>query len=662
MVRSVGGRAVRGLLAAGLWSLAGAAHAGLNPEFTLYRLSNSTFFMDYNGDSVPDRVIGYGAPGDVGLLADVDGDTLSDLIVYRAGGWLIDLRSDGAHDVVLGVGGPTDIPVVGDFLGKGKAGIGIYRPSTGTWYLDQDANGALDHVSTFGGAPGDQPVVADYNGDGRADRAIYNGGVWTVDFGFNGSVDDVYYLGGQPNDLALAGDFDGDWKADNAVFRDGVWFLDYGNDATVNRVYNYGGAGDRPLFGPVNPGSSRFVRAGAVGGNGTQALPFGTIAAAQSGAPDGTIIRIAAGNYPEAVAVFRDNNLTFLGAGTKATHLQGSGDAVVVFESQNVALRNLHVKSPNGRGIINLGSNMTVDRVSTLKNSSHNMLAVNSGAIRGTMLVDSSNLNKSRLGNGLRLEGGVDVTVRRTTIDRNGVAVVEPAPTASGVGRGVESFGDSNLTLEYSSVSRNHDGGLAFVQTSQTVVRYSDISLNGVNGFFFMGSAAGDVYGNTIIDNGTAGARGPSGFNGIEIFNGWTGPYMAIHENWIFGSEGNGIYLGGSAAHVIVANNYFFNNFVGITVNAEPATLTVQGNLFELPPAQANEEGMLIVGPGPVVTVGGPGAQNTFRNYLAAGGVSPAIHCGGTPAPTVSCPIGGNIWDNVDLKVIGCPVSCSSAP
>jgi len=649
----------RPLLAVALVSLCAAAEAGLNPQFTLYRLGNSRFFMDYdNGDSVPNRVVTFGAPGDIGLLADVDGDTLADVIVYRQGGWLIDLRNDGTVDLNHALGGAGDIPVVGDFQGKGKAGIGIFRPSNGFWYLDQDANGTLDHISPFGGGSGDQPVVADYDGDGRADRAIYNAGTWSIDLGFNGTLDSMHYLGGQPNDFAIAGDFDGDWKADNAVYRAGVWFLDYGKDSSIDRTFNYGGPNDRPLFGPVNPASSLFVRSGAVGGNGTQAQPYGTINAALAAAAPGTILRVAAGSYPENILFFNRQNLTLLGAGVDASHLNGGSatapplaptDAVVAFESQNIVLRDLHVKSPDQRGIVNQGSSMTLDRVSTLRNYSHNLLGVGT-AMTATLLVESSNLNASRFGNGLRLEGGVVATIRRSTIDRNGLHVTAPRPTATGVGRGVESFGNSQLTLEYSSVSNNYDGGMLIVGSSTATLRYSAVSLNGINGIFFMDTASADVHDNTIDTNGVAGARGPTtGYNGIEIFDNWTGPQMLIHENSILQNTLNGIYLGGSAVQVTVANNYLFNNWVGFTV-VNSATATVQGNLFELPISQAAEEGMLAVGPGPSVTVGG----NTFRNYLGAD--SPAIHCGGSV--TVVCASGSNAFDNVTVPVAGCPASC----
>jgi nitrous oxidase accessory protein NosD len=656
-------RAAATVLAAALLST-GAAEAGLPPEVTLHRPSISWFFMDYDGgDSVPDRTVAYGLPGDVGLLADVDGDTLADLIVYRGGNWFIDLRNDGTADIIRNLGGPDDLPVAADFNGKGRAGIGIYRPSNGTWYLDINGDGAIDHISVYGGAPGDQPVVADYNGDGRADRAIFNAGVWSIDYNLNGTTDAVHYLG-LAGDLPVAGDFDGDWLADNAVFRGGVWFLDYGNNSSVDRTFNYGGPGDLPLFGPVNPAASLFVRAGAVGGTGTQAQPFGTVNQALAVATPGNILRIGAGNYPENIIVFRRQGLTFLGAGVQGTFFRGGSasggnpqDAMTVFESDDIVLRNLHVKSPDRRGVINQGSALTLDRVSTKKNFSHNALGVGTALRTATLLIDSSDINRSRMGNGLRLEGGVVATVRRSSIDKNGLEVTDPRPTING--RGVESFLDSQLTLEHSSVSQNYDGGLLIVQTSSAIIRNSTISLNGINGIFFLGSPSAEIHGNFILGNGTKGARGAAtGYNGIEVADGWTGPQMLIHENSIFDSTAGGIYIGGSAVNVNVADNHFYNNFLGVTI-ANPANVTLQGNLFELPAVQGAEEGILIVGPGPVVTVGGAG-PNTFTNYLNAGGASPAIHCGGSV--TVSCPAGGNVWQNVDLRVLDCPATCSSAP
>src|SRR5712691_8156525 len=126
MGKRVGRWLRRGALAAAVVALAGAAQAGLPREFTVNRPSTTQFFMDYDdGDGMPNRVVSYGAPGDLGMLADVDGDTLADLM------------NKGTVDRSFFLGDPAggDVPVVGDFLGNGKAGFGVYRKSTGVWYL-----------------------------------------------------------------------------------------------------------------------------------------------------------------------------------------------------------------------------------------------------------------------------------------------------------------------------------------------------------------------------------------------------------------------------------------------------------------------------------------------------------------------------------------------
>src|SRR5262245_48386022 len=124
---------------------AGMAKAGVKTEFALHRPSTTQFFFNYDeGAPIVDRTLFYGAPNDVGLLADFDGDTISDLALYRNGIWFINLMNDGIVDKIVFLGDPLgpDIPVVGDFLGNGKAGIGVFR--NGTWYLSRLADGVVD--------------------------------------------------------------------------------------------------------------------------------------------------------------------------------------------------------------------------------------------------------------------------------------------------------------------------------------------------------------------------------------------------------------------------------------------------------------------------------------------------------------------------------------
>src|SRR5439155_416420 len=214
-----------------------------------------------------------------------------------------------------------------------------------------------------------------------------------------------------------------------------------------------------------------------------------TIAGALAVAQTGEKIRISAGSYPENVNVSSRSNLTFVGAGVNATHLLGGGgiDAFVAAFSTGITVRNLHVASPTSRGLIAQASQLTLDRVSTIGNHSHNVLAASPAGTAASLVVDSSNLNGSQIGNGLRLEtpsGGTSATVTRTTVDGNGTAL--GAVDDGTGGRGIESYGSSQLTLDSSSVSSNHFGGALFTTTSTAVIHDSLLNLT-VRGNLFQG-------------------------------------------------------------------------------------------------------------------------------------------------------------------------------
>jgi hypothetical protein len=92
----------------------------------------------------------------------------------------------------------TDIPVAGDWLGTGHASVGIYRPTTGQWFLDTNNNGIYDAGDTapfgYGGIAGDKPVVGDWNGLGRTCVGIFRSGFfWILDANCNNSFDAADY-------------------------------------------------------------------------------------------------------------------------------------------------------------------------------------------------------------------------------------------------------------------------------------------------------------------------------------------------------------------------------------------------------------------------------------------------------------------------------------
>ena len=51
----------------------------------------------------------------------------------------------------------------------------MFRPSSGTWYVQRSAAG---FVGIQFGQNGDAPAPADYDGDGKADLAVFRNGTW----------------------------------------------------------------------------------------------------------------------------------------------------------------------------------------------------------------------------------------------------------------------------------------------------------------------------------------------------------------------------------------------------------------------------------------------------------------------------------------------------
>ena len=180
--------------------------------------SNTFFLRNSNSPGLPatpDVSVPFGASGDVPLVGDWDGNGTFTIGVYRPSNstfYLKNSNSAGLPDIIVpfGASGGDDLPVVGDWDGNGTTTIGVYRQSENTFYLrnSNDAGGA-DHIVLFG-APGDLPVVGDWDGNGTTTVGLYRSSTATFylhnsNVVFGAVTPDITVLFGGPGDLPLAG-------------------------------------------------------------------------------------------------------------------------------------------------------------------------------------------------------------------------------------------------------------------------------------------------------------------------------------------------------------------------------------------------------------------------------------------------------------------------
>jgi hypothetical protein len=181
-------------------------------------------------------------------VANFDGDRKSDLSVFRPsdGTWYIE-QSSSSGFVAQQWGLSTDKIVPGDYDGDGKTDVAVFRPSNGTWYILQSSTNTLS-AAQFG-LSGDVPVPGDYDSDGRTDIAVFrpSQGIWYIQQSTSGFRASQW---GNSTDKPVPGDYDGDGKTDLAVYRpsNGTWYI-FQSTSSIWIGRQWGLGTDKPVVG-----------------------------------------------------------------------------------------------------------------------------------------------------------------------------------------------------------------------------------------------------------------------------------------------------------------------------------------------------------------------------------------------------------------------------
>ena len=214
------------LPAIGNWSGGASSNIGTFDSITGIWQLDRNGNGQWDGCAVDICISSFGQPGDLPVTRKVSGVNGAIVGVFRPiqDLWHFDINGNQAFDgcsideCANGVGTLGDIPVVGDWEGLGTEAIGVFRPSTGQWFLDGNANSRWDGcdveyclLQPFGD-DGTLPLVGDWSGGGAARPGFFrpSTGEWVLDMNGNGHFDGCAIdacLGpfGYPGDLPVVG-------------------------------------------------------------------------------------------------------------------------------------------------------------------------------------------------------------------------------------------------------------------------------------------------------------------------------------------------------------------------------------------------------------------------------------------------------------------------
>jgi hypothetical protein len=214
------------LPAIGNWS------GGATSNIGTFNSMTGRWQLDHNGNGQWDGCAvdfctsSLGQPGDLPVTRKIGAVNRTIMGAFQSAQnlWRFDINGNNAFDgcsvdeCIADFGAVDDIPVVGDWNGLGTDAIGVFRPSTGQWFLDGNDNSrwetcAVEYcvLQPFGDN-GTLPIVGDWNGGGTVKIGFFRSGTgeWVLDMNGNGqfdgcSVDTCLGPFGHSGDLPVVG-------------------------------------------------------------------------------------------------------------------------------------------------------------------------------------------------------------------------------------------------------------------------------------------------------------------------------------------------------------------------------------------------------------------------------------------------------------------------
>jgi Tol biopolymer transport system component len=239
----------------------------------VFRPSTGQFLLRNSNTSGPPNVtINFGQSGDQPLAGDWNGDGLDDVGVFRNGQFRLrqpvifnGQPTNVVSTIVVNFGAPGDLAVVGDWNGDGIDTPGVFRPSTGQFLFtnSDNVNNSTPHAFaiSFRGDEGDKPVAGDWDGNGLDTFGVYRESAACAFLLTNNNFSINIIATGfcaAPPVSPVMGDWNGNGVDTNGVYSGSQAVFNLSNNLTGPPEFQvrFGQAGDLPVAGDWNGGNN----------------------------------------------------------------------------------------------------------------------------------------------------------------------------------------------------------------------------------------------------------------------------------------------------------------------------------------------------------------------------------------------------------------------